>query len=93
MAATIDNLAEGARADLDAAFALDPNLDFEAAKASILAARAPSSDDKASWLELASLTPDELIIENTDVYGEIYDNGVAIIQAALDDEANILQNP
>lgn len=91
MAATIDSLAASARSALDSAYAENPEGDIETMKSAILAATIPESDDKASWLELASLTPDELIIENTDVYAEIYANGAAIVQAALDDEGNILQ--
>lgn len=91
MAATIDSIATSARADLDTAYEENNELDFEAVKASIISSRAPDSENKDDLLELASLTPDELIIENTDVYAEIEANCVAIIQAALDDEQSILQ--
>lgn len=91
MASTIEGIAQTARENLDAAYAADPTGDIEAMKAAVIEELVPSSDDEASWLELATQTPDELIIVNTAVYGEMYTNGLAIVQAALDDEGNILQ--
>lgn len=93
MAGSIHSIADSARAALDTAYANDPEGDIQAMKASILAEMIPDGTDKADWLQLAVVTPDDLIIENTDVYSEIYANGAAIVQAALDDEENILKNP
>lgn len=93
MSASIDNLAQAAVAALDNKFALTPERDMEEMKAEALAESVPSPEDPSDWLVLASITPGELIIENTQVYAEIYANGCAIVQAALDAEADILLNP
>lgn len=93
MASTLNSIIGDAVSDLDAAYALDPEGDVEAMKATIIAARLPSSEDKTEWLRLAEFQPDELIIENTAVYAEIYANALAMMQSALDDEEEILENP
>lgn len=89
----IYSYAQTAKSNLDAAFALTPERDMAEMKEEALAAAIPSSTDKETWLQLASLSPDELITVSTGVYAEIYGNGEAIINAALDEEANILLNP
>lgn len=92
MASTLSNLISDAIADLDAAYALNPEGDLEAMKAAALSARLPSSEDKTEWLRLAEFQPDDLIVENVAVYGEIYSKASTMMQDALDAEGEILEN-
>lgn len=93
MAQSIQNLADGARAALDTAYANNPEGDIEQMKSDALNEYLLPDSDTYGWLALASVDPSELIIDNTNVYEEMFTRGQAIIQAALDDEANILTNP
>lgn len=95
MAITIGSLAEQAAMDLDAAYAENPDLDFEATKAAILISRLPvdPNEEPQPWLSMAAAgMPSDLIVDNADaVYAEMYSRGQAIIQASLDAEEVILQ--
>lgn len=93
MASTIHSIAGSAASTLESLHTATPERDMEEMKAEALAAHIPSGTDKAEWLRLAGETPDDLVVSNTQVYGEIYSNGEAIIQAALNSKAEELENP
>lgn len=93
MATNIHGLAEGAASMLETLHTATPERDMEEMKTEAKALYLPSNMDKQEWLRLAGETPDDLVISNTQVYGEIYSNGEAIIDAALNSKAEELENP
>lgn len=93
MATNIHGIAEAAANTLESLHTATPERDMEEMKAEAKAAHIAPNTDKQEWLRLAGETPDDLVVENTQVYAEIYSNGEAIIDAALNSKAEELENP
>lgn len=94
MADTISSMVNEARQVVDDAYALDPNQDFEALKATFLWDRLYGGTDYASILTMAGQDPtpsfsDGGVAAAADAYATMSGK----ISAAMDDELNTLQNP
>lgn len=88
MAQTADGFAQEARDMLTTSFNADSKADKNKMVSDILVQLTPS--DSASILQLASLNPDELV--DSTVISAISKNVNNVIQAALQDQLNVLQS-
>lgn len=93
MSATIDSFIEEARSQLDTAYANDPenvsSENFEAIISGIL----PDSGDNDGVIQIAATNVEECFSDPTSVAADAYSNMHALMEAALADELNTLQNP
>lgn len=99
MSYSVNSYKTAAETNLRDAYALNPTSDpelLEAMKAqAVLDVGMPDNTNKTAWLETAAVNadPETLIMINTGVYQEIYDNSMIIIDDYLDGVIQQLLSP